>query len=158
MTNQTRVPAETLSNADLYAAKLLAQGTPQVFDVQGKQQTCPYCRVIVLLLTWTDADHEALNLEMFRNLEEVYLDQYKFDILLYRIPTHNPQEETEEVFEKYRHYSDDPSNLLIVHYYGHGGVHNKADLKTDNRHKKHILEAPVNEEKSLRLILSAWNL
>jgi len=158
MSSQTSVPSRQLRDADRYAKRLLLQRKLEAFEDEGKQTTYPYRRVIILMLTWKDGDRAPEDLQKLREWEDLYRNQYRFDVFRCRISTSDSQQSTEEIFERYRHYFDDPSNLLIVYYLGHGGVESGLDLQTSNQKEGQSSETPVGQEIGLRFMLSAWNL
>ena len=94
-------------------------------SLENRQQT--YKHVNVLLLSWAENDLTDVDQEI-KDLAKVFEMFYKFQTVQYKIPSNErPQNDLDRQLLEFRIAHDNPSELMIVYYGGHGGINSEQE-------------------------------
>lgn len=80
----------------------------------------PYNRVSALILYWTEDDFQPPCEEEAREIRDLFCDDFGYETIVFTIPSQNSRNALEKAVVDFKYTYDDPSNLMIVYYSGHG--------------------------------------
>lgn len=98
--------------------------TQSIKRAYPKKNRPSYNQVHVLLLNW-EADDLGTYKEI-NDLQQIFEQRFLFNVQLWNIPSKGSSNKLEHEIVQFRESYDNPSNLLIVYYGGHGAK-NKAN-------------------------------
>lgn len=79
-----------------------------------------YSKVKVLLTFWEEDDLGVI--KEIAMLDQVFTEFFRYDVLVYRIPSHNSDRELKRQVIDFVTNNDRPESLLIFYYGGHSSI------------------------------------